>query len=487
MAPLLTPDSLDGALSSGGWIHPIGGETAEVVEPATGKVLAKIGIAGPEDVRRATAQAAAAQPGWAASGHRDRIEVFRRAAELLRAHREEFVEWLVREAGSIRPKANYEIDSVVDELLVAAALPGQPFGHSMPPVPGRSGVALRLPIGVIGVISPWNVPLVLSMRAVAPALALGNAVVLKPDPRTAVGGGQLVARLFEEAGLPTGVLHVLPGGPATGQALVEAPEVGMIAFTGSTAVGRAIGESAGRALKRTSLELGGNNALIVLADADLDAAAGIGAFSSFFHGGQVCMAAGRHIVVASIAEEYTDRLVARAEALPVGDPWREDVRVGPLIDAGQLDRVHDIVSRTLAAGARLRAGGTYSGLYYRPTVLDRVAPEHPAVTEEIFGPVAPVLVVADEDEAVEVANRTEYGLVASVVTADPHRGERLAGRLRTGIVHVNDVTIEDDAYVPFGGVGASGNGSRHGALNHWDEFTEWRWVTVRAQAQPPLF
>jgi len=486
MSLLLDRQTLDGAMSSGGWIRPWT-ETADVAEPATGGVLGRVAVAGADDVRRAVALAAVAQPDWAGTGHRERIQVLRRAAEMLREHRGEFTEWLIRESGSIRPKAEHEVASVVDELLVAAALPGQPPGHLLPPIPGRRSVAMRVPLGVVGVISPWNVPLVLAMRAVAPALALGNAVVLKPDLRTAVCGGQLIARLFEEAGLPEGVLQVLPGGAAAGAALVDAPEVAMIAFTGSTAVGRAIGERAGRALKRASLELGGNNALLVLADADLETAAAIGAFSSFFHHGQVCMAAGRHIVVDAVADTYADLLAARAKALPVGDPWREEVRVGPLIDAAQLERVNRIVDDSIAAGARVLAGATHRDLYYAPTVLDKVTTGMPVCTQEVFGPVAPIVRVRDEDEAVSVANHTEYGLVASVLSTQPWRAESLAERLHVGMVHINDATIEDDAYVPFGGLGASGNGSRHGALHSWDQFTEWRWVTTRNTAVPPSF
>ncbi|MFI7504823.1 benzaldehyde dehydrogenase [Streptomyces sp. NPDC049687] len=486
MAPLLIPDPLDAPLCCGGW-SSVDGPAAEVVEPATGQVLARVAPAGAQDVRRAAARAGQAQPAWEATGHRERIAVLRRAAALLLEHREEFTRWLVRESGSVRPKAEHEIESVYDELLAAAALPGQPPGLLMPPVPGRTSAAHRVPVGVVGVISPWNVPLVLSLRAVAPALALGNAVVLKPDVRTAVCGGVLVARLFEEAGLPQGVLQVLPGGPDAGEALVDAPEVAMVAFTGSTAVGRVIGERAGRALKRTSLELGGKNPLIVLEDADLDAAARIGAFSSFFHQGQVCMSAGRHVVVESVADAYAERLCAAAKELTVGDPWTEDVHLGPLIDTGQADRVDRIVAESVTAGARLLAGGRDRGPFYLPTVLDEVPRDSRAYREEIFGPVAAVVRVRDETEAVEVANDTEYGLSAAVLSADPRRGADVAGRVRAGMVHVNEPTVEDDAYVPFGGLGASGNGSRHGAPTHWEEFTEWRWVTVRDIAVAPPF
>ncbi|GFJ96168.1 aldehyde dehydrogenase family protein [Phytohabitans rumicis] len=291
-----------------------------------------------------------------------------------------------------------------------------------------------------------------------------------------------MARLFEAAGLPDGLLHVLPGDAGPGAALTVDPHVAMIAFTGSTAVGREVGAAAGRALKRVSLELGGNNALIVLDDADLDVASSAGAWGAFLHQGQVCMTAGRHIVLESVAEEYLGRLAKRAQGLPVGDPYTGQVALGPLINERQRDHVDRIVRETVAAGAEVRAGGTHEGLFYRPTVLADVTPSMPAFREEIFGPVAPVVVVRDEDEAVAVANDTAYGLVAAVQTGSPERGRELAGRLRTGIVHINDQTLNNDAYAPFGGTGVSGNGSRFGTQSSWDEFTQWQWVTFREQA-----
>jgi benzaldehyde dehydrogenase (NAD) len=380
-------------------------------------------------------------------------------------------------------KAAFEVQLVLGELWEAAALPTQPWGHLLPTSePGRESIARRVPLGVVGVISPWNFPQILSVRAVAPALALGNAVILKPDVQTPVSGGILVARLFEAAGLPEGLLHVLPGDGEAGSALTEDPNVAMIAFTGSTAVGRKVGEAAGRSLKRVSLELGGNNALIVLDDADLEVASSAGAWSAFLHQGQVCMTAGRHIVVESVADAYLERLAKRAENLPVGDPYTGQVALGPLISQRQLDNVDRIVSETVAAGATLRAGGSHQGLFYRPTVLSDVTPSMAAFREEIFGPVAPVIVVKDEDEAVRVANDTEYGLVAAIQTGSTERGLAVADRLRTGIVHVNDQTLNNDAFAPFGGTGASGNGSRFGSQSSWDEFTQWQWVTSRPQA-----
>jgi len=463
--------------------RPAHGGVLTSTEPATGAVLAEVGLADAEDVAAATTRAAEAQPAWAATIGPARAAVLRSAAAVLTANRAEFEQWLVREGGAVPGKAAFEVDLALGELWEAAALPTQPHGHLLPSSePGRESVARRVPLGVVGVISPWNFPLILSIRAVAPALALGNAVVLKPDTQTAVSGGALVARLFEEAGLPDGVLHVLPGDAGPGAALAADPRVAMIAFTGSTAVGREVGATAGRTLKRVSLELGGNNALLVLDDADLEIASSAGAWGAFLHQGQVCMTAGRHIVHQDVADEYLERLAKRAQALPVGDPFTEQVALGPLINARQRDNVHRIVEETVAAGASVQAGGTYEDLFYRPTVLAGVTPAMPAFREEIFGPVAPVIVVRDDDEAVAVANDTEYGLVAAVQTGSVERGRRLADRLRTGIVHINDQTLNNDAYAPFGGTGASGNGSRFGSQSSWDEFTQWRWITARDQA-----
>lgn len=482
MTELLDDVSWQGKIYSNGWTTAHGG-VLDSTEPATGAVLAQVGLADADDVAAATARAAQAQAEWAAQTGPSRAAVIRKAAAVLADNRAEFERWLVREGGAVPGKAAFEVDLVLGELWEAAALPTQPWGHLLPSSePGRESVARRVPLGVVGVISPWNFPLILSVRAVAPALALGNAVVLKPDVQTAVSGGTLVARLFEAAGLPDGLLHVLPGDAGPGAALAEDPNVAMIAFTGSTAVGREVGATAGRTLKRVSLELGGNNALIVLDDADLEIASSAGAWGAFLHQGQVCMTAGRHIVLESVADEYLERLAKRAQGLPVGDPFTGQVALGPLINERQRDNVHRIVEETVGAGAEVRAGGSYDGLFYQPTVLAGVTTSMPAFREEIFGPVAPVVVVRDEDEAVAVANNTEYGLVAAVQTGSPDRGRDLARRLRTGIVHINDQTLNNDAYAPFGGTGASGNGSRFGSQSSWDEFTQWQWVTFRDQA-----
>ena len=478
---------LDGAawsskIFSNGW-KPAQGGTLQTHEPATGEVLAEVGLANKGDVASAAAAAKDAQPEWAAKTGPERAALIRRAARILEDNHEDFETWLVREGGAIQGKAAFEVQLVLGELWEAAALPTQPWGHLLPASePGRESIARRVPLGVVGVISPWNFPQILSVRAVAPALALGNAVILKPDVQTPVSGGILVARLFEEAGLPEGVLHVLPGNGEAGAALAEDPNVAMIAFTGSTAVGRLVGAAAGRTLKRVSLELGGNNALIVLDDADLDVASSAGAWSAFLHQGQICMTAGRHIVLEAVADQYIEMLAGRAANLPVGDPHREQVALGPLINERQLRNVDRIVTATVEAGATVHAGATYENLFYSPTVLGGVTTQMPAFREEIFGPVAPVIVVRDEAEAIAVANDTEYGLVAAIQTGSRERGRAVADQLTTGIVHVNDQTLNNDAYAPFGGTGASGNGSRFGSQSSWDEFTQWQWLTLRDQA-----
>jgi benzaldehyde dehydrogenase (NAD) len=475
-------DAVDwtGKIFNGQWVPAQGGKLA-AIEPATGETLGETGLANGEDVANAAKLAAAAQPAWAATPGHERAALIRNVAKVLEDNRAEFETWLIREGGAIPGKAAFEVGLVLGELWEAASLPTQPWGFLLPTAePGRESIAQRLPLGVVGVISPWNFPQILSIRAVAPALALGNAVILKPDVNTAVSGGVLVARLFEAAGLPAGLLHMLPGEAEAGSALCTDPNVAMISFTGSTAVGREVGAAAGRSLKRVSLELGGNNALIVLDDADLDIAASSGAWSAFLHQGQICLTAGRHIVHESVADAYLDRLAAKASGLPVGDPHTGQVALGPLINDKQLTRVDRIV--TVEAGAELRAGGTHDNLFYSPTVLAGVTQQMPAFREEIFGPVAPVIVVKDDAEAVRIANDTEYGLVAAIQTGSRDRGRAIADQLDTGIVHVNDQTLNNDAYAPFGGTRASGNGARFGTQSSWDEFTQWRWVTVRDEA-----
>jgi benzaldehyde dehydrogenase (NAD) len=402
------------------------------------------------------------------------------AAEIYEAHRAELGTWTQRETGAVHGKMHHEQNFTIGELQAAAAMPFQPTASWVPTVvPGRLSMVRRIPVGVVGAITPWNSPSVLGMRVVAPALALGNAVVLKPDPQTPVCGGAMFEAVFREAGLPEGLLQVVVGGADVGEAIVTDPSVNAVSFTGSTAAGRRVGELAGRLLKKVSLELGGNNAIVVLDDADLDAAASAGAYASFQFQGQVCFAAGRHIVHRSLASDYVDALVEKAKRLRLGDPFREDVDLGPIVNEKQLARVDGIVRRSVEGGARLAVGGTHEGLFYRPTVLADVTSGLPAWTDEIFGPVAPVVTFDTDEEALALANDSEYGLAGAVYSRSISRGLALAQRFRSGMVHVNDQTVNDEATIPFGGMGASGNGARFGGPANWDEFTEWQWVTVR--------
>ncbi|MFG3024099.1 benzaldehyde dehydrogenase [Streptomyces sp. NPDC048254] len=483
---LLDPALWSGKASIGTWTAPTGG-TAPVVEPATGDVLDVIGVATAEDVPVAAGRAARAQPAWARLPYTERAAVLRRAGDLFTEHAEEIQRWLIREAGSIPGKAAFETVTAAQECYEAAALVSRPLGEVLPSAEPRLSLARRVPAGVVGVIAPFNVPLVLGIRSVAPALALGNAVLLKPDPRTAVSGGVAVMRVFEEAGLPEDVLHLLPGGADTGAALVSAPQVRVISFTGSTAAGRRVGAAAAEHLKRAHLELGGNSALIVLPDADLERAASTAAWGSFFHQGQVCMTTGRHLVHASIADEYVERLAHKAAQLPVGNPDKEEVALGPVIDAGQRDKIHALVTASVDGGARLAAGGTYRDLFYRPTVLTGVTDASPAYAEEVFGPVAPVRTFTDLDEAVALATATPYGLSLGILTADVMRGLELAERIPTGLVHINDQTVNDEAVAPFGGVAGSGTGARFGGAANIEAFTETRWITARSAQAPYPF
>jgi benzaldehyde dehydrogenase (NAD) len=482
-APLLTESVWTGRVYVDGWSDAP--ETIEVFQPATGAVIASAGAADAATVARAAASAAAAQPAWAATPFPERARILRRAADLLEIHAEEITRWMLRETGSILPKCQVEIANSANQIHQAAGLVTEPLAFVLPsPMPDRTSIAHRVPMGVVGVITPWNFPIVLALRSIAPALAVGNAILLKSDPNTPVTGGVVMARIFEEAGLPPGLLHVFTGGAEIGSALVEDPNVAMVTFTGSTAAGRSVGELAGRHLKRVVLELGGNSPLIVLDDADIDAAASAGAFGSFLHQGQICLATSRHLVHESVAEQYVEALSERARRLPVGDPERDEVALGPIINEKQMARVRRIVDESVAAGARLAAGGVADGPFFPATVLADVVPEMPAFREEIFGPVAPVTTFSDDEQALALANGTEHGLSAAIHSRSLPRAEALAARVQSGMVHINDMTVNEESPAPFGGVGASGNGAHFGGVANLELFTQWQWRTSRPVATP---
>ncbi|MGB8379683.1 MAG: aldehyde dehydrogenase family protein [Dermatophilaceae bacterium] len=470
-----------GAIFDGTWRAVT--ETLDVVAPATGKTIATVGLGTTEDLDAAVAKARAAQRAWGRATYYERAAVFRKAVALLRGNPDRLLRWLVPESGSAMGKAAFETGLVTDELDEAASLAAQPYGELLRSVKPRLSVARRLPVGIVGVISPFNFPGILSMRSVAPALALGNAVILNPDLRTPISGGFVYAELLAEAGLPAGLFHVLPGGADFGAALVQHPGVPCISFTGSTPAGRQVGAAASALMKKVHLELGGNNALLVLPDADLAAAASAGAWGSFLHQGQICMTTGRHLVHTSMAEQYTAALAEKAVRIPVGDPTDPANALGPIIDEGQRDKVHHLVTETVAQGATLAAGGTYDGLFYRPTVLGAVPTDAPAFAEEIFGPVAPVTAYRNVEEAIDIINASEFGLSVSILTADPYTAFELAEQIDSGAVHINDQTVDDEAVIPFGGIKASGSGGRFGGHANLETFTYLQWVTVQSEIE----
>jgi len=480
---LLNKEDWTGKIYGDGWVDAP--ETVETIEPATGEVLGVAGVANAASVAAATKSAAKAQRAWAATPLSERIAIVRRAGEVLETHRAEIIGWMARESGAIPPKADFEVGASIGQLEMAASITEDQLVRVLESaIPGRTSTARRTPIGVVGVITPWNFPIVLAMRSIGPALVLGNAVVLKGDLNTPVTGSVLIARVFEEAGLPAGVLQVLCGGSEVGQALVEDPIVRMISFTGSTATGRLVGEAAGRGLKRVVLELGGKSPLIVLEDADIVAASSAGACGSFLHQGQICLSVSRHLVHESIVEEYLTALSERARHLPVGDPASGQVALGPLINEKQIARVQRIVDETVAAGATALVGGQRDGLFFPATVLRDVTPEMAAFKEEIFGPVAAVTTFKTDEEAIELANSTDYGLSAAVQSGNQERAAAIADRLDAGMVHINDQTVNEEPSAPFGGFKCSSNGGHFGGVGQLELWTEWQWLTSREKAEP---
>ena len=477
----LRPAIWQDRIFNGDWIAAKGGNHT-FTEPATGEQLGRIGLANADDVALAAAQARAVQTAWATSDYKERAAIFRKAAALINEHHDELAVWIVRETGAIRPKADLELREACAHLQEAAAMLTQPKGQLLASGSGQMSIARRVPHGVVGVISPFNFPLILSIRSIAPALATGNTVVHKPDLQTPVSGGVLIARIFEAAGLPKGVLHVLPGAAEAGQAMCSHPDIAMIAFTGSTAVGRSIGEIAGRNLKKMSLELGGKNSLIILDDADPDIAAANVAWGAYLHQGQICMASGRILLQRGIADAVIERVVTKARHLPIGDPMKGQVALGPLINARQVQRLHGIVEDSVAAGATLLTGGSYDRQFYQPTVLSGVRPGMRCFEEELFGPVASITVFDTDQEAIALASATSGCLALGVITPTLARGMYIVDRVPAGHVHINDQTVLAEAHAPFGGGGTSGNGGRHGGAVDWDEFTQWQWLTMKTEA-----
>lgn len=464
----------------GQWCQGSGSWDVIDFNPFDNEKLASITVATCEEVDHAYRAAQRHQRDWAKTNPYARRQVFERAIRIIEENEQEISEALIAEVGGTRLKADIELRQTKEFLREAVHLALRAEGRITPsPVDGKENRVLRVPAGVVGVITPFRFPFLLSMKTVAPALALGNAVVLKPSQNTPVCGGSLVAKVLTDAGLPPGVLNVVITDTAEiGDSFISHPVPKVISFIGSEPVGRQVATVAAAHFKRSVLEMGGNSALIVLDDADLDYAVDAAVFSRFVHQGQVCMSANRIIVDQDIAKAFTEKFIAKVESLRVGDPKDPETHIGPLINGVQADKVNSLVERTIAEGATALVRGTKQGNLLSPTVLTDLPDGSAALREEILGPVALLIPVDGEDEAVRVANDTPYGLGGAVHTGSIDRGLGVAQRIEAGMVHINDTTVADEPIVPFGGEKNSGLGRLNGEQTV-DAFTTIKWISIQ--------
>ena len=469
-------------LIGGQWTAARSGETFEQVDPYTGETVGSAAAATREDARAAADAAGEAFAGWSQTPPGRRRELLQAAAALLTERAQDIAGVVTAETGGTFGWGMFNVQLAAGMLGEAAAQTYGVTGEVIPSdVPGLTAFGVRQPAGVVVGIAPWNAPVILGTRALAMPLACGNTVVLKASelcPRTHAE----IVRALDDAGMPPGVVNVLTHRSQDAADVVDEliahPAVRRINFTGSTRVGRLVAENAARHLKRVLLELGGKAPMLVLADADLDEAVAAAKFGAFMHQGQICMSTERIVVDRSVADPFAERLGERAQALKVGDPRDPGTQIGPMINSGALDRVSALVDDAVAHGAEVVAGGQADAPFFPPTVLRGVTPEMRIYSEESFGPVVGILQVDGPDEAVRVANDTEYGLAAAVFGRHVPTALALARQIESGICHVNGSTVHDEPQMPFGGVKASGWG-RFGGTAAIEEFTELRWITIQ--------
>ncbi|MGX9848579.1 aldehyde dehydrogenase [Limimaricola litoreus] len=473
-------DTLD--LYIGGAFTPAtGGGSFERANPVTGATATQAAAATQEDAARAVEAAAAAFPEWSATPPAQRRRTLLAAAEALAAKSDAIVAAMKAETGATEAWARFNCMLAGEMLIEAAGLVTQVKGEIIPSNrPGTTAYALRQPAGVVLAMAPWNAPVILGVRAIATPLACGNTVVMKTSelcPRTHA----LIIEAVAEAGFPAGAVNAISNAPEDAPGIVETlivhPAVRRVNFTGSTRVGRIIAESCGRHLKPALLERGGKAPMIVLDDADLDAAVAAAGFGAYMNQGQICMSTERIIVVDAVADAFVEKLAAKVESLTAGDPEEAAHPLGAMIDAAAAERVRGLIEDATQKGARLIAGGG-EGVLMNASALDRVTPQMRLYSEESFGPVAAVIRAADTDEAVRIANDSEFGLAAAVFGRDTARAMAVARRVESGICHVNGPTVHDEAQMPFGGVKQSGHG-RFGGIWGVQEFTELRWITLQ--------
>ncbi|MCJ8150740.1 MULTISPECIES: aldehyde dehydrogenase [Shinella] len=464
----------------GKFVPAISGKTFDRMDPFTGKVASRAPASDLDDVNSVVAAAAAAFPAWSKTGPGQRRALLLKAADILASKADEFARIMIEETGGTAPWAGFNTMLAAGILREAASMTTQIQGEIIPSdKPGTVSMAMRQAAGVCLGIAPWNAPIILGTRAIAMALACGNTVILKAS-ETCPGLHVLIGQALVEAGLPDGVINVITNAPEDAarivEALVAAPEVRRVNFTGSTKIGRIIGELCGRHLKPALLELGGKAPMIVLDDADIDAAVNGAIFGAFANMGQICMSTERIIVDEKIADEFVAKLAARASKLPAGDP-RGHVVLGSLVTPEAATKMEEFIADAVGKGAKLIAGGNRNGSVVDATLLDHVTSGMRTFEEESFGPVKSIVRVKNEAEAVRIANETEYGLSSSVYSRDVQRAMAVAAQIETGICHINGPTVHDEAQMPFGGVKNSGYG-RFGGKAAIAEFTDLRWITI---------
>lgn len=450
--------------------------------PVSGEAATTAAAASVEDARAAADAAAAAFPKWSATGPGERRAKLLKAAELLEARAAQFATLMMAETGSTMGWGFFNVHLAVGMLREAAAITTQIAGEVVPSdVPGNLAMAIRQPAGVVLGIAPWNAPVILGVRAVAVPLACGNTVILKAS-EVCPATHRLIGTVLKEAGLGAGVINVIThdakDAGAIAEALIAHPAVRRINFTGSTRVGKLLAQTAAKYLKPILLELGGKAPLIVLDDADLDAAVDATVFGAFANQGQICMSTERVIVQEKVADQFASKLAARVAALPSGDPREGDVVLGSVVGKPTVERVQHLVKDAQSRGAKLLVGGEVNGTVMQGIVVDHVTPSMQLFREESFGPQVSITRVKTADEAVELANDTEYGLSAAIFSRDIAKALELARRIESGICHINGPTVHDEAQMPFGGVKASGYG-RFGGKAGIAEFTELRWITIQ--------
>jgi acyl-CoA reductase-like NAD-dependent aldehyde dehydrogenase len=476
--------------ANGEWREAAGGKTFEDYEPYGGAVFAKVADAGREDALYAVKAAAAAFPAWAATTPAQRAALFFKAAEIVKRRRTEIADILARETGSTISFSTFQQDLVAATIEQAAGWMYLPKGEVLETnVPGSHSISVRRPLGVVASFTPWNGANVLSWRAVLSPVAAGNTVVVKPSELAPISAGLILAEIAEEAGFPPGVINVVthaPGrAPAIADVFFESDDVRVINLIGGVKTARMLAERAGRTLKRTTMELGGFNPMIILDDVDIDYAVRSATFGSFFHQGQICLNTRRIIVQRKIADEFLEKFVARTKTLPSGDPLDHKTIIGPLITAAAVKVSDDRVKEAVAKGAKLHTGGVAIGQNYQPTILTNVPSDAAIANEETFGPVVIVEVVDTAEEAVAAANRTLYGLTSSILSGDTYKAFELAPRILAGIVNVNSPTVNDEIHAPMGGVRDSGWG-RTGP-DSLKEFQDLIWINAHSgQKQYPF-